>query len=212
MLTYNNLVASLEAAWVESGLHEHELVESVQPDSHDRTYRAELFPEHPDPLDEESIPPWVEVSFTWTALHQLRSEGHSFGESSTALDLTWVYNIIVRDTLNERSDQELVRLFRRSVYTALRTYYPEATEDTPIAVEIRRIYHSDGQNLELAYIQLVSPNITDLSDQWTERDPLALRSLIQSELDLASAVINALEQTFNPGGGGHGIYRSVDTA
>lgn len=213
MLTYNNLVAGLESAWTEAGLHEHDLIESIQPDSHDRSYKAELFPDHPDPLNEDNMPPWVEIGFNWSAYHQLRSEGHPLSETTTAFDLTWVYNVMVRKSMRDYSDQELVRMFQRGVQAALRTFYPEEiTEGAPVAVEVRRIYHSIGQRIDLSYIHLVSPNISDLSDHWNERDPLALRSFLQFEFDLASEVIQSLAKTFYPGPSGRGAYRSVDTA
>jgi hypothetical protein len=213
MITYDTLVASLEFSWVAAGLHEHELIESVQPDTFDRTYKAELFPEHPEPLDEDTMPPWVEIHFLWSALHQLRSEGHHVDVSSHPIVLTWVYNVLIRGDLRSRSDHELVRMFQRAVSKTLHQYYATETNSlTPIAVEVRRIYHSDQENTELAYVQLVGPNVTDLSDMWNERDPHALRNLLQSEFDLASSVIQALSSTFTPPSTRHGSYRTVDTA
>jgi len=209
MLTYDELVAALEDSWMVVGLHEHSLLESVLPDSHDRSYRAELFPDHPDPLTEETMPPWVEVSFSWLGSHQLRSEGREI--KTEPIDLTWTYTVFVQETMQERSDHELVRLFQRAVHNALQQFYPaDSTEMTPIAVEVRRVYQGGEERPKLAYVQLVSTNITDLSDLWPERNSMALSSLIQSEVQLAGAVIQALAETFNPSG--RGGYHSVDTA
>lgn len=208
MLTYDDLVASLEDSWPVVGLHEHALIESVLPTTHDRTYKVELFPEHPEPLTEENMPPWVEVNFTWSALHQLRSEGRELPPEP--LDLTWTYTVSVQG-MPERSDHELVRLFQRVVHAAFLRFYPvEAEEMEPVAVDVRRIYQGDGPRLRQAYVQLVSANITDLSDQWAERDPRGLRALIKTEVQLASAIIHGLAEVFAPNG--RGSYRPVDAA
>lgn len=212
MLNYDELVAGLESSWLAAGLHDHGIVESVQPDSHERSYKADLFPEHPDPIEADKIPPWVEVNFTWTALHQLIADGRDL-KPTDPIDLVWIYNVIVSGPIGQRSDQELVRMFQRAVHAALHKFFPnEITETAPVAVEVRRTYHSDEQGTMMAYVQLVSPNVTDLSSQWTERDPHELRTILQNEVNLASAVIHALRNTFNPESAGHGNYRSVDTA
>jgi hypothetical protein len=113
--------------------------------------------------------------------------------------------------MHEHSDYELVRLFQKAFHRAFLRFYPEeaAEVDAP-AVEVRRIYQWDGQRPKLAYIQLVSANITDLSEQWDERDPRVLANLIQTEVHFASAFIRALADAFNPGG--RGGYRTVDAA
>ncbi|GEM_PF-511612 len=210
MLTYEDLVASLEDAWVAAGLHEHALVESVVPSVHDRSYRVELFPEHSDPLTAENIPPWVEVNFTWSALHQIRSEHRNI--DSEPLDLIWTYTVSAPG-MHDHKDSELVRLFQKAFHRAFQRFYPEeaAEVDAP-AVEVRRIYQWDraGQRPKPAYIQLVSTNITDLSEQWEERDPRVLANLIQTEVHFAGAFIRALADAFNPGG--RGGYRTVDAA
>lgn len=209
MLTYDDIVASLEDAWVAVGLHEHSLVESVIPASHDRNYRVELFPEHPEPLTLENMPPWVEVGFTWSALHQIRSERRDI-VATPPLDLIWTYTVQVYG-MPERSDQELVRLFRKVFHRVFQRFYPdEAAEMEPMGVEVRRIYQGDNQRLLPVYTQLLSTNLTDLSDQWDERDPRVLPELIRMEVQFASALLYALRDAFNPGG--HGGYRSVDTA
>jgi hypothetical protein len=76
---------------------------------------------------------------------------------------------------------------------------------------VRRVYHaSNNQRPRLAYIQLVSTNLTDLSEQWNTRDPLSLRQTLRSELQLVSAIVRALADGFYPDG--NGSYRTVDTA
>lgn len=212
MLSYDELVDGLEDAWVAAGLHEHALVESVQPDTHDRSYRAELFPEHGEPLTEETMPPWVEVTFAWSAAHQLRAEGRDV--ETEALNLVWTYMLMVPGALRDQADSALVRRFQKAVYSALRRFYPvEASEIGQVAVEVRRVYQSSSQQVHLAYLQLVSTNVTDMSDQWDDPDPLALRRMIRSETQLASAVLRALRDTFSTDrDGGNDGYRSVDTA
>jgi hypothetical protein len=210
MLSYEDLVDELEHAWISAGLHEHTIAETVQPDNHERLYRAELFPEHPDPLTEENMPPWVELSFSWTAAHQLYIEGRDIDPDP--LDLAWNYTVLVRGPLREYGDIELVRIFQRAIYSGLRRFYPSvADESYAVAVEVRRVYHSGGnQRPRLAYIQLVSTNLTDLSEQWHTLDPMSLRQVLHNELQLVSAIIRALSEGFYPDG--NGSYRAVDTA
>ncbi len=208
MLTYEDLVASLEEAWMTAGLHEHEVVESVQPDAHDRSYRVELFPDHPEPLTAENMPPWVEVSFTWSALHQIRAEGRDI--PAEPLELVWTYTVNGHG-LCEQTDYELVRLFQKAFMTTFRRFYPlEAAALEAPTVEVRRLYTDSGPRLKVAQIHLVSTSITDLTEQWDECDPQVLLEIIRTEMQLASALIHALTDVFNPGG--HGGYRAVDAA
>jgi hypothetical protein len=208
MLTYDDLVSGLEDAWLAVGLHEHAFIESVIPTTHDRTCKIELFPEHDEPLSNENIPPWLELGFTWSAVHQLISEGREL--PSEPLDLTWAYTATLVSAL-DRSDNELVRMFQRAVHSAFVRYYPaEAAEMEPVAVEVRRIYQSDGQKLQVDSIQLVSTTVSDLFDQWADRDLVGLRTLLRIEMQLASAIIANLSDAFTPRG--RGGYRSVDAA
>jgi hypothetical protein len=208
MLSYDELLSELESAWAAVGLHEHEYIESVIPSSHDRLVKVELFPEHEEPLDFENTPPWVELSFSWSAVHQLRSEGRNI--ASEPLDLAWMYTVNGKSG-QERSDIELTRIFQRAVQLAFERFYPaEAAEMEPVAVEVRRIYQSDGQRIRQEYLQLVSSNITDLSEQWAEREPRALRGLLRVELQLVAAVLSNLSDSFfSPNGRG---YHTVDAA
>jgi hypothetical protein len=209
MLTYDDLAGGLEDAWVAAQLHEHSLIEAVVPDIHDRTFRAELFPEHPEPLTDMSMPPWVELAFTWTAAHQLRSEGRT-GIGNEPLELTWIYNVPVHG-MTDRNDNEFVRMFQRAVQTAYARVVGESGLDMPeVAVEVRRMYLTADRHAIPAFIQLVSSNVTDLSELWQGVDAVALRETLGAEMQFAAAVINALAEVFAPGG--RGGYRSVDTA
>ncbi len=208
MLTYDDLVTGLEDAWLAVGFHEHAFVESVIPTTHDRTCKVELFPEHDEPLDNENMPPWLELSFTWSAVHQLISEGRELPVEP--LDLSWTYTATAVGQ-QERSDTELVRMFQRAVQTAFQRYYPaEAAEMEPIAVEVRRVYMSSGQKLQLDYLQLVSSTVSDLFEQWPDHDMPGLRVLLRLEMQLASAIVANLADAFTPKG--RGGYRTVDAA
>lgn len=208
MITYDELAAGLEDAWLMAGLHEHALVESVVPDVLERTYRVELFPEHPEPLPENGSPPWVEMSYTWTPTHQLYSEGHEI--SPGPLELAWTFTVNVHDK-DDRSDIELTRAFNASVRTALRRAAPDMpTPPEYLAVEVRRGYRFGGDKPMPAYVQLVGTNVTDLSDLWTARNPSVVREGLRDELIIVAALLHALGETFAPGS--LGGYRPVDTA
>lgn len=209
MLAYDDIVAALEESWVSVALHEHMLMESVSPDKHMRMYRVELFPEHDEPLNFDIMPPWIDLSFHWTAAHQLRSEGCHL--ETEPIDISWTYMVPVQSVMRHRSDHELVRLFHQALRNALNhlaiTDIPEIDE---IPVDVRRVYHGDGEQLQVVYMHLVSTKITDLSDQWYSQDTQALSELIYYEMHLASTFVYALADIFTPGG--HGGYLHVDSA
>jgi hypothetical protein len=209
VITYDDLAGGLEDAWVAAGLHEHALTEAVVPDAHDRTFRAELFPEHPEPLTDTTVPPWVEIAFTWTALHQLRSEGRE-GVGEDPLEISWVYNVPAH-AQSERSDADLVRVFQRAVQAAYKVSFPEGEAAMPadLSVEVRRAYRGSARRAPV-YVQLVSTNVTDLSDLWGESDERSLRDVLSFEVQFAALIIGHLAEVFTPGG--RGSYRSVDTA
>ncbi|NTW02854.1 MAG: hypothetical protein HGA19_16500 [Oscillochloris sp.] len=208
MLTYDDLVSSLEDAWLAVGFHEHAFIESVIPTTHDRTCKVDLFPDHEEPLTNDNIPPWLEIGFTWSAVNQLISEGREI--PIEPLDVTWSYTATLMGN-QERNDIELVRMFQRAVHNAFVRYYPaEAAEMEPIGVEVRRIYQSDGQKLSVESIQLVSTTVSDIFEQWENRDLAGLRILLRVEMQLASAIIANLSESFSPRG--RGGYRSVDAA
>ncbi len=208
MVTYDDLVMALEDAWLHAGLHEHALVETVIPATHDRTCKVELFPEHAEPMTLANMPPWLEINFTWSPVHQLISEGRDL--PADPLELTMTYTVTLLNH-RDRSDVELVRMFQRAVQQAFERHFPNELEEIePVAVEVRRIYQSAGQRLELEAVQLVSSTMVDLFEQWEDRDMQSLRMLLRSELQLARAIITNLSDTFRPGG--NGGYRSVDAA
>lgn len=209
MLSYDELVTGLEDAWSAAGLHEHAILETVRPDTHERLYRTELFPEHDDYLNEDNTPPWVEISFTWAATHQLRSEGRDAEEE--ALDISWTYMVLVHSSMRERSDRELVQMFQRAVQRALRRMFPTENENPiSVPVEVRRIYRNEGAGPQVMHVQLVSTNVTDFSDHWDESDPRTLQHSLRVEVQLASAIVHALSDTFSASGQGN--YRPVETA
>ncbi len=208
MLTYDDLVTGLEDAWLAVGFHEHAFIESVLPATHDRTLKVELFPEHDEPLTNENMPPWLDLSYTWSAVHQLISEGRDL--PIEPLDLNWTYTATVVGQ-QERSDAELVRMFQRAVHSAFQRFSPaEAAEMEPVAVEVRRVYMSSGQKLHLEYVQLVSSTVSDLFEQWPDRDLQGLRALLRIEMQLASTIIANLADAFTPKG--RGGYKTVDAA
>jgi hypothetical protein len=208
MLTYDDLVTGLEDAWLAVGFHEHAFIESVIPATHDRTLKVELFPEHDEPLTNDNMPPWLDLSYTWSPVHQLVSEGREL--PLEPLDLSWTYTATVVGQ-HERSDTELVRMFQRAVHVAFQRFYPaEAAEMEPVSVEVRRVYSSAGQKLQLDYIQLVSSTVSDLFEQWPDRDIQGLRALLRVEMQLASMIIANLADAFTPRG--RGGYKTVDAA
>lgn len=208
MVTYDDLVMALEDAWVSVGLHEHALIESVIPATHDRTCKIELFPDHAEPLTLASMPPWLEITFTWSPVHQLISEGRDL--PADPLELTMTYTVTLTNH-RDRSDIELVRMFQRAVHTAFERHFPaEIAEVEPVSVEVRRVYQPARQRVELEAVQLVSSTMVDLFEQWEDRDVQSLRRLLRSEMSLARTIIANLSDTFHPHG--NGGYRSVDAA
>lgn len=208
VITYEELAAGIEDAWVLVGLHDHAISETINPEALERSYRAELYPEHPEPLTESIIVPWVEASFTWSPAQQLHSEGTQVSPGVT--DLTWTYTIDVRQQ-SDRSDIELTRGFHAAVRSAIRRIAPEmAMSAEYIAVEVRRGYRLSNDRPVQAYVQLVGTNVTDLSDLWTSRQPEALREALRDELVIVAALLHALGESYAPSG--IGGYRSVDSA
>jgi hypothetical protein len=206
LISYEELAAGLEEAWLIAGLHEHAVIESIQPETLDRTYRAELFPEHPEPISEGGSPPWVELNLVWTAAHQLYSEGRDIAPGP--LELAWTYTIDIRSF--DRSDAELIRAFNGAVRAALRRVAPDLPPPSDyIAVEIRRGYRIDDKPSPV-YVQIIGTNVTDLSDLWGQRSSEALRDVLRGELLIVATLLHSLGETFTPGG--IGGYRSVDTA
>jgi hypothetical protein len=212
MVSYDELVATLEDAWVAAGLHEHALAETYTPATHERGFRAELFPEHDELLDDSTMPPWVELTFVWNAAHQLRAEGREIEHEP--LDLNWTYLVLVQMNLRDRTDSELVQMFQRAVQRAMQRVFPnELGEPLFVPVDVRRVYHNNAQHQPvLAQIQLVSTNLTDLLEQWNPHDMGALRRAVRREVQLASVILQSLSDTFGGQSNGRGTYRPVETA
>ena len=78
-----------------------------------------------------------------------------------------------------------------------------------LSVEVRRAYRGSARQAP-AYVQLVSTNVTDLSDLWGESDERSMRDVLRFEVQFAALIIGHLAEVFTPGG--RGSYRSVDTA
>jgi hypothetical protein len=208
VITYDELAAGLEDAWLVAGLHEHAIIETVNPETLERTYRVEIFPEHPEPLTESASPPWVDLTYTWNPAHQLFSEGREI--SPGILELAWTYTVDVRNHV-DRADLELVRAFNTAVRAALRKAAPDVPMPSDyIAIEVRHGYRTTSDKPTKAYVQLVGTNVTDLSDLWENRSPDALREVLREELQIVAALLHALGETFAPGS--LGGYRSVESA
>jgi hypothetical protein len=206
VITYDELADAIEHAWLLAGLHDHLVTENVAPEDLERSYKAELFPEHGDHAADAPSPPWVELAFNWTAAHQLVSDGREL--TTGPLEIGWTYTVDVRGA-GDRSDSDLVRAFNAAVRAALRRIAPEATTPAEyIAVEVRRGYRMSSEKPVLSYTQLVGTNVTDLSDLWGEKSPDALREALRDELLVVSALLHTLAESFTPGGAGG--YRAVD--
>ncbi len=208
MITYEDIATSLEEAWTTAGLHDHLVAETIQPDSMERVYRAELFPDHPEPMTDANSPPWVELTLTWTPAHQLRADGHDI--SPGPLDLVWTYTADVRSQ-PDRSDTDLFRVFNAAVRNALRRVAPEMPDTAAyLGFEMRRGYRPGTDRPALVYTQVVGTNMTDLSDLWGMRQPGMVAEALRDELIVVASLLHAIGETFGPAGSGG--YRSASTA
>jgi hypothetical protein len=208
-MTYDELASALEDAWIAAGLHEHLIEEQVTYERNERSYRAELFPDHDEPLPEPA-PPSVEVTFRWGPQHQLRSEGYE--GIRAPVELSWTYHVEL-GAYHPGSDQELARAFFGAVRAGFRRIDPE--EPPPhdyLEVELRRSYQAHGDGIAGSWVEMVGTALTDLTDLWAEPDPQVLGDVLRDELRLVAAVLHALSDVFVPGRGGRAGYRSVETA
>jgi len=119
-ILYDDIANHLEEIWSSRGLHDHGIYELINPTTLERTYKAELFPEHGEPLTEHNMPPWVEVSFVWGPVHQ-QAEHTSV---PIPLELTWNYTVTI-SRADKRSDLELVRDFYHAYGRSMTTIYSE---------------------------------------------------------------------------------------
>jgi hypothetical protein len=208
-MTYDELASALEDAWLAAGLHEHVIEEQVIIERNERSYRAELFADHEEPLPDPA-PPWVDVTFRWGPQHQLRGEGHE--GLRAPIELTWTYHVEL-GPYHPRSDQELARAFFGAVRAGFRRLDPnEPPPHDYIEVEVRRSFQAHGDGPLGTWIELVGNGLTDLTDLWSEHDPRVLGDVIRDELQLVAAVLLSLAEVFVPTRGGRGSYRSVETA
>lgn len=207
-MTYDELASALEDAWLAAGLHEHTIDEQTLVERHERSYRAELFADHDEPLPDPP-PPWVEVTFRWGPHQYLRGEGLEL--SRPPIDLTWTYHVELGSG-RVRSDMELARGFYGAVRAAFRRVDPnEPPPNDYVDIEVRRTYQPEAEGLAESWVEVVGVGTTDLSDLWTENDPRILHEVLRDELQLVAMVLHALHDVFVPSGG-RGSYRTVETA
>lgn len=204
LLTYEELANTLEETWEHVGLHEHGVNESINPATLERTFRAEIFPEHGEPLTEHNVPPWVEVSFVWGPEQQRASENNT----PVPLELLWNYTITLA-THDKRSDGELLKSFMTIVHQTIRKLFQQTLDHDMLAVEIRRSYRSSDAR-ELQQLVIFASGGSDIGDAFAATPPDMLRNILREELLVAANLLRAFADTFSPGSVGG--YRSVDSA
>lgn len=201
---YDDLANHLEEVWSTFGLHDHGIYEQVNPTALERSYKAELFPDHGEPLTEHNIPPWVELSFVWGGAHQ-----SSIEESAVLpLELQWNYTITLARH-DKRNDHELVQTFHQTLTNALRTIYPDENGTDVLAVEVRRAYRSHVSREPLNVV-LYASGTSDIGDVLTQPSHDSLRTTLREEFMMVSTLLRAFAESFNPGTVGG--YRSVESA
>lgn len=204
MLSYEELANTIEEAWEQVGLHEHGVNETINPATLERTFRAEIFPEHGEPLTEQNLPPWVEMSFIWGPEHQRASEG----TTPAPLELLWNYTITLA-AHDKRSDSELLKSFMTVVNQTIRKLFQQTPDHDMLAIEIRRGYRS-AESRELQHMVIYASGGSDIGDAFAATTPDMIRSILQEEMLVVSSLLRAFAETFSPGSVGG--YRSVDSA
>lgn len=209
-MTYDELADALEDAWLAAGLHEHVIEEQTSSDRHERSFRAELFADHDEPLPDPP-PPWVDVAFRWGAAHFLRGEGNETVRAP--LELAWTYHVELSND-QSRSDVELARAFHSAVRAAFRRVDPDEPPPTDyVDIEVRRAYTPQGDGLVASWVEIVGLGTSDLTDLWDDEDPNALPDTVNAECLLVAIVLHALHDVFGPVRGGTRTgYRTVETA
>jgi hypothetical protein len=208
-MTYDELASALEDAWMVVGLHEHVVDEQISAERYERSYRAELFTPHDEPLPQPA-PAWVEVSFRWGPTNYLRSNGHK--DVVAPLELQWVYHVEL-NAAQARNDLELVRAFQGAVRAALRRVDPtEPPQNDYLDIEVRRAFAAQGDSLELESVEIIGSGVADLGDIVAASHPEALQDVVLEELTTAAAILHALQDVFSPVRRGPSGYRAVDTA
>ena len=203
-LSYEELANALEEGWSVIGLHEHDVAEQVNPTTLERTFRAELFPEHGDPLTEHNTPPWVEVTMVWGPAHQV----HTGQMVSVPLELTWEYTITVPPA-DKRNDNELIRTLQSAIQTSLRKLFHEDVGHDVLALEVRRAYKAPEAR-ELRCLEIHARGSSDISDVLTGLGHDHMLIVIQEEYAMVNTLLQTFADTFSPGSVGG--YRSVESA
>jgi hypothetical protein len=203
-LSYEELANALEEGWSVIGLHEHDVAEQVNPTTLERSFRAELFPEHGDPLTEHNTPPWVEVSFVWGPSHQI----HTGTLVTIPLELTWEYTITVPPA-DKRNDSELIRTLQSAIQSALRKVFHEEVGHDVLVLEVRRAYKAPEAR-ELRCLEIHARGSSDISDVLGGHGHDHVQTVIQEEYAMVNVLLQTFADTFSPGS--VGWYRSVESA
>ena len=204
LLSYEELANTIEDAWEQVGLHDHGVNESINTGTLERTFRAEIFPEHGEPLTDQNMPPWAEVSFTWGPDQQR----FSTGGKPVLFELGWNYTITL-PAHDKRSDVDLLRAFTTAIHQALRKVFQQTPEHDVLAVEIRRVYKSP-ESRELQHIQLFATGASDISDTLAATNIEHIQAIVQEELVVVASFLRTFAEIFSPGTVGG--YRSVESA
>lgn len=204
LLSYEELANTIEDAWEQVGLHDHGVNESINPSTLERTFRAEVFPEHGEPLNDQNMPPWAEVSFTWGPDQQR----FSTAGKPVLFELGWSYTITL-PAHDKRNDVDLLRAFTTAIHQALRKVFQQTPEHDVLAVEIRRVYKSP-ESRELQHILLFATGASDISDSLAATNIEHIQAIVQEELVVVAAFLRTFAEVFSPGT--VGSYRAVESA
>lgn len=204
LLSYEELANAIEDAWEEAGLHEHGVTESINPATLERTFRAEIFPDHGEPLTDHNVPPWVELSFVWGPEHQHASTN----KTSTPLELLWNYTVTIASH-DKRSDTELLKTFTTVVNQTIRKLFQQMPDHDMLAIEIRRSYRS-GESRDVQHIVIYASGGSDIGESFTSATPDMIQRIIQEEMLVVTSLLRALAESFSPGSVGG--YRTVESA
>jgi hypothetical protein len=204
LLSYEELANAIEDAWDEAGLHEHSVTESINPATLERTFRAEIFPDHGEPLTEHNVPPWVELSFVWGPEHQHASTNNT----PSSLELLWSYTITLASH-DKRSDSELLKTFMTIVNQTIRKLFQQMPDQDMLAIEIRRGYRS-GESRDVQHLVIYASGGSDIGESFVAATPDLIQRIIREEMLVVANLLRALAESFSPGSVGG--YRTVDSA
>lgn len=204
MLSYEELANAIEDAWEQAGLHEHGVNETINPATLERTFRAEIFPDHSEPLTEQNLPPWAELTFVWGPEQQRASDS----STPAPLELLWNYTVTLA-VHDKRSDSELLKAFTVVINQTIRKLFQQTPDHDMLAIEVRRGYRS-AESRELQHIVIYASGGSDIGEAFTATTPDMMRSILHEELLVVSSLLRALAEAFSPGSVGG--YRSVESA